>query len=218
MENDGLGALTVADFGGTISHITQDGRATGGNGYSRLYDFSNTNPSVAVTWTVSDLLAGYKADDTLVDCSTAGNVTDTIGNAYSLKTDTASEGGGAFSANCSSSGTLTRVAQISWNNRDAFDYGLRVGSPEYTAGVGGTAIGSRVFRFNRDRITLPWASAIVYDNDMPVNFSTGTSNVDTDGDGVIDLFDNCDTAFNPSQDDPDADGKGCVCDSGETCS
>lgn len=44
------------------------------------------------------------------------------------------------------------------------------------------------------------------------------SDRDTDGDGVWDLFDNCDLKFNPVQYDGDGDGKGCACDSsGDTC-
>jgi len=41
--------------------------------------------------------------------------------------------------------------------------------------------------------------------------------VDSDLDGVWDLFDNCDDVWNPQQSDPDGDGVGCACDAGETC-
>jgi hypothetical protein len=53
---------------------------------------------------------------------------------------------------------------------------------------------------------------------MPADISNGTCtgltscNQDTDGDGVLDLFDNCRRTPNPSQYDSDADGAGDVCD------
>jgi len=218
IDTDQGGALATADFDGTISHITHDNKATGGNGYARGIAFSSLAPGTATTWTVSDLLMAYKNNDPAVLCQSVANLTETIGNVYSLLTDTGSEGGGAFSGTCSSTGTLTRVPQISWNNWAGYDYGLRVGSPEYTSGVSGEAMGARAFRFNKDKLGKPWGGILVFDNLMPVNFSTGTSNADTDGDGVIDFFDNCDNVFNPSQYDGDGDGIGCACDtSGDTC-
>jgi hypothetical protein len=47
---------------------------------------------------------------------------------------------------------------------------------------------------------------------MPVNFSNGNAtNVDSDGDGVMDIHDNCKFVFNPSQYDANGDGVGEAC-------
>ena len=45
-----------------------------------------------------------------------------------------------------------------------------------------------------------------------LNANLGTECVDTDGDGIINLYDNCKTIFNLRQDDIDSDGIGDVCD------
>lgn len=72
-------------------------------------------------------------------------------------------------------------------------------------------MGSRAFRFNRDIMSNQWGGALTWIAPFPVNIAN-VSNVDTDGDGVMDLHDNCDLTFNPSQLDTDADGKGDACD------
>ena len=46
----------------------------------------------------------------------------------------------------------------------------------------------------------------------PLAGSSAANAIDSDGDGVADLFDNCKLVFNPSQYDADADGKGNACD------
>jgi hypothetical protein len=218
LDNEGIGGLAVADFNLTANHITHDNRATSGNGYARVVNFATTNPSVAVTWTINDVLTGYRNDDTLVVCTAAGNVTETLGSFYSLQTDSTIEGGGVTSGTCSTPATVTRPGFIDWRNRAAFDYGLNPGSPEYTAGVGGSAMGSRLFTFNRSRIQAAWGGSLTFDGTIPADFANGVSGADSDGDLVPDLWDNCVTKFNPGQYDSDADGKGCLCDaSGDTC-
>ena len=53
---------------------------------------------------------------------------------------------------------------------------------------------------------------------LPQVFNVNTiGDVDTDGDGVWDLHDNCDLTPNPAQTDGDGDGKGCACDNGDAC-
>ena len=63
-----------------------------------------------------------------------------------------------------------------------------------------------------ERIASPWGGLLTFDGDMPVDFANGNSqNLDLDGDGVMDLHDNCVYTFNPSQYDADEDGQGEAC-------
>jgi hypothetical protein len=211
MDNSRFNGQAVADFSGTISHVTHDNRATGLFGTARTFDFSNVGPAAPVTWRISDLLAAYKRDDRMVDCTTAANVAERIGNAMSLLTGNPVEGGGAVLGVCTAIGTVTRPAAISWRNRAALDYALTPGTPEYTAGTNGTAMGARAFLFRPELIASNWAGVLPF-GPLPAPFSTGTSNADADDDGVMDFLDTCPLAFNPSQFDLDADGFGNTCD------
>jgi hypothetical protein len=211
MDNSRFNGQAVADFNGTIAHVTHDNRATGVSGSARTFDFSNVGPATPVTWRISDLLAGYKRDDRLVDCTTAANVAERVGNAMSLLTGNPVEGGGAVLGVCTAIGTVTRPVSLSWQNRAALDYALVPGTPEYTAGTNGTAMGARAFLFRPELIASDWAGVLPF-GPMPAPFSTGTSNADADNDGVMDFLDTCPADFNPSQFDLDADGSGNACD------
>jgi hypothetical protein len=211
MDNNRFNGEAVADFNGTISHVTQDNRATGNFGFARTFDFSSLGPANPVTWTLSDVLAAYKRDDRLIDCTTAANVTEKIGNAYSLLTPNPVEGGGAVVGPCSSIGTVTRPSLFSWEDRSQLDYGLNPSSPEYSSGSNGTAMGARAFLFRPELISSAWAGSLPFGR-WPLPFSTKTSNIDADDDGVMDFLDNCAGTFNPSQFDADEDGFGAVCD------
>ncbi|HET8946121.1 MAG TPA: right-handed parallel beta-helix repeat-containing protein [Candidatus Polarisedimenticolia bacterium] len=211
MDNSHYNFQAVADFNGTISHVTHDNRASGVFGFARTFDFANVGPSVPVTWTISDFLAAYKREERLVDCTTAANVADRVGNAMSLLTGNPVEGGGAVVGACSAIGTVTRPVSLSWANRLALDYSLTPGTPEYTAGANGTAMGARAFLFRPELIASDWAGALPF-RPWPAPFSTGTSNADSDVDGVMDFLDTCPAVFNPSQYDLDGDGSGNDCD------
>jgi hypothetical protein len=212
MDNDGFGTELPADFNGTISHVTHDHHATWSGGRARTFDFASGAPAVPVLWQVRDLLAGYKGDDAMALCSTAANLTESLGAAFSLLTGTISEGGGTYSAGCSSTGTLTRTPAIAWKDRLHRDYGLAPGSPESTAAADGSAIGARAFLFRPERIGQDWGGALPFDDDLPASFSNGTPNTDADDDAVMDFIDDCPAASNPSQVDRDDDRFGDACD------
>jgi hypothetical protein len=53
---------------------------------------------------------------------------------------------------------------------------------------------------------------VAFDGSMPVTICNDAAGcLDTDGDGVIDLHDNCKFVFNPSQYDSDGNGRGDAC-------
>jgi len=211
LDNSRFNQQAVADFNGAVSHITHDNRATTNFGSALTFNFSPVGPATPVTWSISDVLAAYKRDDRLVNCTTAANVAERIGNAYSLLTSNPVEGGGSVVGACSSIGTVTRPASISWEDRNDLDYALDPGAPEYSSGSGGTAMGARAFLFRPELIASAWGGSLPFGR-FPAPFSTGTSNADSDDDGVMDFLDTCPSILNPSQLDLDGDGFGNVCD------
>jgi hypothetical protein len=211
MDNNRFGTEAVADFSGTIAHVTHDNRATGSFGTARTFDFANDDPRTPVLWSISDILAAWKRDDRLIDCTTAPNVYEKIGNAFSLRTLNPVQGGGAVIGACSAVGNVTRPSTVAWLDRADLDYGLQPGTPEYSSGVGGTAMGARAFRFEPGHIASAWADSLPFER-LPASFSTATLNTDADDDGVMDFIDDCPSIFNPSQFDQDGDGFGNVCD------
>jgi hypothetical protein len=73
----------------------------------------------------------------------------------------------------------------------------------------GTVIGPRVAGIQIDRVRLPEylkkrGYIYLFNNTTP-------KQVDTDGDGIFDLFDNCAPRPNPTQVDTDGDGTGDAC-------
>ena len=55
-----------------------------------------------------------------------------------------------------------------------------------------------------------WLQLLPNDYIQPF-IQTGQTAIDTDGDGVFDLWDNCRTRPNPTQLDTDGDGRGDAC-------
>src|SRR5262249_44952465 len=74
----------------------------------------------------------------------------------------------------------------------------------------GSPIGIRAFRFDPDRLNTSWGGLLTFDGQLPVSIAN-VPNGDTDGDGVIDLHDNCPTVSNPDQVDSDRNGVGDPC-------
>jgi len=150
-----------------------------------------------------------------------GTVRETCGPMYMNRSATATE-----STNSSTTitcdqildtlNTITQVGGIGYLDRVNRDYNFAAGAPGLTAALDGSPIGIRAFRFDRDRIDDRWGDILPYIIPFPKNIAN-VDNIDTDGDLIIDLHDNCDYTVNPAQVDADADGKGCACDSDEAC-
>ena len=209
------------DFDITVSNITCDGRAVSQIGMSVL-DVATANTVSVDSFT--DYLTMYASQGAYLRCPGGGAVTNFTANStnsYRMLAIPAADTTATvtLSANCAGTvGTDNTFTDSPYPRRLSGDYNMAPGNTLLTAGTSSGQIGVRAFRFNRDGITSLWDDAITFEGEMPANVSNGTCtgltacNQDTDSDGVMDIHDNCDGVFNPSQLDTDSDGKGDACD------
>jgi len=205
---------TDVNFNVDADHVTCDGRGLATSTFG--VEFAQNAGAPVMTGNIRDWAALFKNDGDVSICVTEAGVSEAFGTIYSQKTAVTAEGGGANSTgNCTAPGTFIRVASLGYVDRLSAtrpDYNLTKGSAALTGGafpVGGAA-GSRAFRFNRARFTSIWP-ILTFDGEQPADVANGVSNLDTDGDGVMDLHDNCKFVFNPSQYDANGDGVGDAC-------
>jgi hypothetical protein len=222
-----VNGATDADF--SFAHTTIDGTtvpATGMLGFR----YDTWAPTVDHTATNTDFLVTHTANQASGLCSSDVNALETFGTyATNSATVTAEKAAAVTATNCTNAGTrLVGSGGLGLNRKDAYDFSLTPGSSFITAGVSpaGSSLGSRAFRFDRDRLNALWGFVLPFENTagaagvspFPVNFSnvtgsaTVTDNRDTDGDGVIDLHDDCPGTYDPAQWDRDGDGVGDACD------
>lgn len=175
-------------------------------------------PASPITVSISDGAVERTNQATAIQCSSSANVTDTIGNMLFRRSgvSAADDVTPGPSGTCSSTGTFSVRGTLGYMDTQRADYNLPSGSFALTAGAGGGPLGVRAFRHPRTRIEGFWGP-MPFDGVQPADVANGVSNADTDGDGIMDLYDNCDLTWNPDQTDGDADGKGCACDPGDTC-
>lgn len=175
------------------------------------------------TYFLNDIAAMGANDFNIGVCTTTTTgITKSIGTFYRLKSAVTRQSVGAITGgDCASQTSGEHIVQdLGYRDPYGGDYNLRVDSALITGGAdpAGSAVGIRAFRFNREFLKGLWGAAVTFDGEMPADISNGTCtgltscNQDTDGDGVLDLFDNCRRTPNPSQYDSDADGAGDVCD------
>lgn len=165
-----------------------------------------------------------------------------FGGESSVSAEDTGSSGFSNQAGCFSVGTRLRYdtsgrdsSTPPWVDRANLDFNIPSTSPLASAGVGGSAIGARGFLFNRSALDGLWGSVIPWDlcaggtsttlcmwpkdvaNGSCTAVLNGQSvtepcNTDTDGDGVLDIHDNCPTVPNPSQLDSNVNGVGDACD------
>lgn len=194
-----------------------------------IYLTSDCNGGVcspSVTHNIRDFFGINLNGKYIIQCQnpTSGQ-TRTLGTVYRLvsgdSANTTASVHDASGSECSSqTAGLQTTSNSMYRSAPSGDYGFIPNATLASAGAypSGSAIGSRAFAFSRSAIMGPWGGALAFDGEQPVDFSNGTCtgltycNQDTDGDGVIDLFDNCVGVWNPSQYDSDGDGKGDECD------
>ena len=218
-EDGGFQSLDVdggTDFGVTVAHYTYDGLGRAANGGVR------NDASSAKTFTFRDIVATHLNNGIPIRGSSNATPVDACGPLYANRSATTAETTNDSSTfHCATDGddsitSADQVPGIGYIDRVNRDYNFAAGHPGLTAGTSSAPIGIRAFRFDRDRVDDIWGSVLPFTAPFPVNISN-VSNADTDGDGVMDLHDNCDVTVNPAQTDGDDDGKGCACDVGDDC-
>lgn len=214
---------TDSPFNVTAAHNTADGDGLA----ARVFQIAGTS-TLPVTWTLNDFAGTNTLNTAVAWCSSDADVTDNVGNGAANISSVTTEDTGTFTSGaCTATGTATYVAGL-YPFRSLRDYSLPAGSAALTAGASpaGSPLGVRAFRFDRDAINDTWGGVLPFITPFPANVcnlpdeADGRMNddcTDGDGDGIIDLHDNCDFTPNPSQYDGDADGKGCACDNGDAC-
>jgi len=211
---------STIDFNLEIDHNTLDGR---GSGVTAGIDLADPpNPSSPITINARDNAAWhFNNAGNIYKCSANGNTTDNAGASYiSTGVLTAEKVLTGVSGTCTTTGTQTIIHTSSaFRDRAALageltpDYNWITGSPALTAGASpvGSPMGVRALRFNCDRLRAPWSNMINCDGSMPVPICNDSRCNDSDGDGIVDLLDNCKFVFNPSQYDANGDGVGEAC-------
>jgi len=185
------------DYNINIDHLTCDGR---GLNFRPIGFWQNVTPSPAITVNIRDF-AFINNNAAAATCTAQSGITEAFGTGYSRLTAVASEDGAAAGANCASGTPFTRVPSLFYVNSAASDYNLTKGVPALTAGTfpAGSALGSRAFRFNFNYWAQTWGGVVTFDGEQPANVANGVSNLDSDGDGVMDIHDNCPRDPNPNQ-------------------
>lgn len=183
-------------------------------------------PTASTTADFNDMVYTHANNSQFAWCSTDADGLDRFGtymrNISTITTDQVADH--VASGDCTAAGTLVSPAnEIGYVARKNYNWNLRAGATALTAGASpsGSPLGIRAFRFERSRLSAPWGNALPFVlsagdptgatiTPWPANIAN-VSNVDTDGDGVIDLHDNCDRTFNPSQLDSNSNGVGDAC-------
>lgn len=228
----------------TWGHTTIDG---GGDTFiTAFYNGGTWDATVPTTWTATDSLGSWLDGGVMMFCDgDSANTVETFGTYFSAESSLAAETSNSNpisgGANCASTGPRLRYltsgaegGNAPWRDRLGLDYSIPSNSPLSTAGVGGSAIGSRGFRFNKSALDGLWGGNFPWNYcagdatgaticAWPKDFSNGSCSIDSgtttipcnqdyDGDGVLDIHDKCPAVPNPSQLDTDGDGLGDVCD------
>ena len=211
-----LPSSNIPDYSINISHATYNGLALDND--KALY---RRDADAAIALTITDSVTynlGLLAA-TSINCQGGTSGTVSSSGIYSLLDGIAIQSGGTINGNCVTEGATAEIRMEATGFTSGVDYNFTYvnGATLLTAGTGSEAIGARAFNFDTRKLNDRWGGVLPFDAPMPTNFSNGTSNIDTDGDGIMDLFDNCDYTVNQAQVDADADSKGCACDSDEAC-
>lgn len=193
----------------TVSHNTMMSTLSG-------IDMSTWAPTVSSTISIDNNAFSHFNAGNFALCSADAQAVDNMGTYARVTSPTTTENTATFNGTCSNTGTAVQpYGGLKYRNPAVYDFNLSRFSPLYGAGSDGDSIGIRAFLFDRDAIDDIWGDALPWDGSVggavtgtvptttkpfPRNIcDNGTSCVDTDGDGVLNIHDNRDGVFNPSQ-------------------
>jgi hypothetical protein len=143
-------------------------------------------------------------------------VVDTTHRLFSRLTGDPTESGGIEDARCANTlfarpPSFGYVADDPAPGSPTVNYNLMPGSP-LQAGPTGGVVGVRAFHFDRASLADLWGGALPFDGTFPADVDNGPGLADTDGDLVLDLYDDCPAIQNSAQADSDGDEIGDLCD------
>ncbi|HKQ97827.1 MAG TPA: thrombospondin type 3 repeat-containing protein [Candidatus Polarisedimenticolia bacterium] len=162
---------------------------------------------------VSDLAALNLDGCPVFDCTAcAQGLDDALTNAHLRRTSLPGEDAGPASGTDAVDGQYFLV-DPGYASPPGGDFNLTPHSPLLGGGrfPAGDPVGIRAFRFDRARLAAPWGGLLPFPGEQPADIAN-LPNDDTDGDGVIDLHDDCRALPDPGQPDADGDGVGDLCD------
>jgi Thrombospondin type 3 repeat len=210
-----LPAQFPADYDVTIEHLTFDNRErTNGSGQRAVRDDVGAyGPGPPHTLLARDIAAMNTNNTPVFDCRTcAAGLLDVISSGFLRRTAMAPESVRP-PIGVDQQTDLNFFADLGYRDAQQFDFNLAAGSPLIGAGTvpAGSPAGIRAFRFDRAALYDAWGGVLPFDGAQPADIAN-VDNGDRDGDGVIDLHDDCPDAADPGQFDTDGDGVGDACD------
>jgi hypothetical protein len=208
-----VGSLT-ADW--RVNRVTCDGAGSPVSGV-RLDDWMPTAVQTAFVDNVSALRTNGLP---IVSCSGASLANETLGSLLWRQSPPQSDAAGPPAGPCDTPGSGWSLADLQLRDLDHDDYNYTPGGAgaSLSTNPAGGPIGIGAFRFSRQRVSGLWggldfthaageAATVPFPADI-----RNLDNRDTDGDGVIDLHDDCPSTYDPAQWDRDGDGIGDACD------
>ena len=215
------GALSLSEVSGadpdydvTASNITFNNRRRTLTAVSILDLTMTTDQAISVA--VNDSCIENANDYLAAACSDLPSVIDTTHRLYSRLTEDPTESGGLEDTRCANT-FFARPPAFGYVDDDpppgspTVDYNLVPGSP-LEAGPAGGVVGVRAFHFDRAALADLWGGVLPFDGTFPADVDNGAGLVDTDGDLVLDLYDDCPDVADSAQLDSEGDELGDLCD------
>lgn len=209
--NDSSG--TDPDYDITASNITFNNRRRSPTTVSILDLTMTVDHAISVA--VNDSCIENSDDFLAADCTDLPSVVDTTYRLFSRFSSDPTESGGVEDPQCANT-LFARPPSFQYVDDDpaggpTVNYNLLPGSP-LQAGASGGVVGVRAFHFDRASLGDLWGGVLPFDGTFPADVDNGPGLADTDGDLVLDLYDDCPAIPNSAQTDQEGDEVGDLCD------